>query len=161
MLGTNIQWDEAAFKTRCYWIKSAIFSYMRDWFWMFRDTIPFKLSILENQQFGKIKMEFLNLLSHLVFHALLQSSLVDTRTLWCFLLVHPLCGPPCMAVTPVQPTNPSFSVDCMAPAPPLGFTEGVWDFVLECFTLFNGCTPAVLSSHKTFSAGDQRAWFVL
>lgn len=42
---------------------------------MFRDTIQFKLSFL--QWFGKTKMEFLNLLSHLLFHALLQSSLVE------------------------------------------------------------------------------------
>lgn len=84
---------------------------------MFRDTIPFKLSFLEKQLFGKTKMEFLNLLNHLLFHALLQSSLVDTRTLWCFFLVQPLSGPLCMAVIPVQHTNPSFSVHCMAPTP--------------------------------------------
>lgn len=42
---------------------------------MCRDTIKFKLSFL--QWFGKAKMEFLNLLSHLLFHALPQSSLVE------------------------------------------------------------------------------------
>lgn len=83
---------------------------------MFRDTIQFKFSFL--QWFGKTKMEFLNLQSHLLFHALPQSSLVEhnnfvmlflgASSFWS--LVH---GGNFNAIH----CNTSFSLDCMAPTP--------------------------------------------
>lgn len=83
---------------------------------MCRDSILFKLSFF--QWFGKTEMEFLNLLSHLLFIAPLQSSLVEhnnfvmlflgAASFWS--LVH---GSNFSAIH----CNASFSFDCMAPTP--------------------------------------------
>lgn len=105
---SNMQWDERAVKSGYCMIKSTISSQMRDWFWVFGDTTQFKTNHL--QWFEKTKMEFLNLLCHLLFPALLQSSLVEYNNFVMLFLGATSFMSLCMAVISMQYTNIRFSL---------------------------------------------------